>query len=428
MANYQYSVPEQDPKMERQPPNILPFPSQIKAYDQSASHSNTALKVEAGSPRQANPGWDMSYDNGQLPNPSTNTTQHQGPPQAEYIVRGPLTSNSGQSKYTHTGGGRGVQFENFYIPTELIHRVPSDASVVEPDSVLGDSGRLYHGYKDGKYFLPNDGLEQDRLDLQYAAIHMILHERLAWAPMLIQPRHVLDIATGTGIWAIEFAEQNPTAQVIGTDLSAIQPHNSTPPNCVFIKEDSEEEWLFDQKFDYVHLRMVVTCFEDKKRVIKHAFDNLNAGGWIEFQDTESHIHSMDNNLQDSPFNIWVKSIVQGAAAMGRDLKVAGKYKEWLLEAGFVDVEEIRFRFPYGTWPDDPRFKKIGAFCRQNMIEGARAIGWKMLTGRGLTAQEIEQLTENAKAELMDPHKRFYGYFYVVYGRKPFEWESSNDLA
>lgn len=37
-------------------------------------------------------------------------------------------------------------------------RTPGGNSVVEPDSVLGESGRLYHGYKQGKYFLPNDAV------------------------------------------------------------------------------------------------------------------------------------------------------------------------------------------------------------------------------------------------------------------------------
>jgi methylase of polypeptide subunit release factors len=31
--------------------------------------------------------------------------------------------------------------------------------------------------------------------------------------------NVLDIGTGTGIWALQFAEQNPEFQVIGTDLT-----------------------------------------------------------------------------------------------------------------------------------------------------------------------------------------------------------------
>lgn len=39
---------------------------------------------------------------------------------------------------------------------------------------------------------------------------------------------MLDIATGTGIWAIKFAQQHPQATVIGTDLSMIQPREYMP--------------------------------------------------------------------------------------------------------------------------------------------------------------------------------------------------------
>ena len=71
-----------------------------------------------------------------------------------------------------------------------------------------------------------------------------------------------------------------------------------PENCTWIKEDSEEEWLYSHKFDYVHLRMVLTCFNDKRVVIKHAFKNLNPGGWIEFQDTvPGELASLDNDVQ-----------------------------------------------------------------------------------------------------------------------------------
>lgn len=48
------------------------------------------------------------------------------------------------------------QFEaQFPIPEELL-RIPDGSSVVEDDAVLAENGRTYHGYKEGKYFLPND--------------------------------------------------------------------------------------------------------------------------------------------------------------------------------------------------------------------------------------------------------------------------------
>jgi hypothetical protein len=41
---------------------------------------------------------------------------------------------------------------------QALGRKSAGSSVVEPDSVLGESGRLYHGYKEGRYFLPNDAV------------------------------------------------------------------------------------------------------------------------------------------------------------------------------------------------------------------------------------------------------------------------------
>jgi tRNA G46 methylase TrmB len=36
-------------------------------------------------------------------------------------------------------------------------------------------------------------------------------------------QQVLDIGTGTGIWAIDYADAHPDSTVIGVDLSPIQP-------------------------------------------------------------------------------------------------------------------------------------------------------------------------------------------------------------
>ena len=50
---------------------------------------------------------------------------------------------------------------------------------------------------------------------------MTLNNNLSLALLKQEPRHVLDLATGTGVWAMEFALEHPTAAVIGNDLSPI---------------------------------------------------------------------------------------------------------------------------------------------------------------------------------------------------------------
>ena len=64
--------------------------------------------------------------------------------------------------------------------------------------------------------------ELDRLDLQHHVIKLLLNGELHLAP-LQDPRRVLDVGTGTGLWAIEMGDRFPNAQVTGTDLSPSQP-------------------------------------------------------------------------------------------------------------------------------------------------------------------------------------------------------------
>ncbi len=76
---------------------------------------------------------------------------------------------------------------------------------------------------------------------------------------------MLDVGTGTGIWAIDFADEHPESEVIGTDLSPIQP-SFVPPNLRFEIDDVEDEWIFKNKFDFIHCRMLTGSIADWPRV------------------------------------------------------------------------------------------------------------------------------------------------------------------
>lgn len=85
-----------------------------------------------------------------------------------------------------------------------------------------ENGRRYHTYREGAYPLPEDEREQDRLDLIQHWFSLVLKGELARAPLNLdddgggdQQRRVLDIGTGTGLWALDFADAHPDAQVIG---------------------------------------------------------------------------------------------------------------------------------------------------------------------------------------------------------------------
>lgn len=109
-------------------------------------------------------------------------------------------------------------------------------STTLPSSVLNykyENGRRYHAFREGAYILPNDELEQDRLDLRHHVFRLMLDGELFRAPISNAPGRVLDVGTGTGIWAMDFADEYPSAVVIGIDLSPIQP-SWVPTNCKFL--------------------------------------------------------------------------------------------------------------------------------------------------------------------------------------------------
>ena len=65
------------------------------------------------------------------------------------------------------------------------------------------NGRRYHRYRHGRYPIPNDEAEQHREDMLHAMMMESTDGRLFYAPINPHPQKVIDLGTGTGLWAIE---------------------------------------------------------------------------------------------------------------------------------------------------------------------------------------------------------------------------------
>ncbi|KAG5657854.1 hypothetical protein KAF25_007887 [Fusarium avenaceum] len=323
--------------------------------------------------------------------------------------------------------------------------VPDEENELDGDSSIGSSiastseslrssildyrkenGRTYHRYKDGKYNLPNDDLEKQRLDLQHNMIILMLDNRLGMAPPNnpgANVKRVLDVGTGTGIWAIDYADEHPDTQVVGVDLSPIQP-DFVPPNVEFFIDDIEEPWTFSEPFDYVHSRLMTFSIKNWPDLASNVYKNLVPGGYVELIEIDLPAKSDDNTLtEDHDLSKLIRLLDEASNKIGRPFQDNKKNKDILRDAGFVDIVETVFKWPTNSWPRDKKYKEIGQWNNVNMdaFKGLEALSIAVLTRvLGWSQEEVVVFLAKVRKDFNNKSIHAYWPVYSTYGRRPME--------
>ncbi|KAH8746606.1 SAM dependent methyltransferase [Diaporthe sp. PMI_573] len=240
-----------------------------------------------------------------------------------------------------------------------------------------ENGRTYHAYKDGQYWYdsPTNISSMSHQLNSHTMYLQILGGKLHLAPISDNPQVsvLAGIITATLTFnSMDFADEYPSAEVIGADLSPIQPA-FVPPNCHFVVDDINELWSYpDDKFDFVHIRAMTGSVPD----------------WVEFY----------------------KTILQMGERTGKTFAASEVAYESTNAAGFINVYEVKFKVSIGPWAKDKRLKEWGIWNMTFLMDGLEGFALRGLTTiLGWSVEEVQVYLAGLRKELKDPSIHSYLY-------------------
>lgn len=272
----------------------------------------------------------------------------------------------------------------------------------------------------GTGYMLSQTTKQNRLDMLHHICLLVLRGELHTAPIGPNPTKILDLGTGTGIWAIDMGEQYPSAEVIGTDLSPIQP-SWVPPNVSFLIDDAESEWEWPEgTFDMVHIRYLNGGISDWGALFAEAYRTLKPGGWIEVCEFEMDVASDDGTyVANSNLGKYYELTNEAARRAGRGFISTDTLTNGIEKAGFRNSTLRRIKIPLGSWPADPLQREIGECFLMVAETGFEALGMAFLTRNlGMDPGDVTKLVNSAKRELWSKRTHAYNIHYFLHAQKP----------
>ncbi|TQN66701.1 putative methyltransferase tdiE [Colletotrichum shisoi] len=256
-----------------------------------------------------------------------------------------------------------------------------------------ENGRTYHSVSDG--------------NMQHHCWQLTWDDKLCMSPKKDGANRVVDVGTGTGIWAMDYGE-------------SFRMSCGVPPNCRFEIDDVEKEWTWQEPFDFIFARHMNACFASWEKFLKQAYDNLEPGGYIELQDNAFPILCGDGTLKpDDAMARWSTLMMEGTELIGRPITAPADFRRLLGEAGFEDVVEHRRVWPTSPWPKDEALRRLGFWtqaCSLDGVEpGALALFTRVL---GWTREEVLVFIAGVRKDFWNRDIHAYWNVYSVHGRKP----------
>ncbi|KZV94003.1 S-adenosyl-L-methionine-dependent methyltransferase [Exidia glandulosa HHB12029] len=219
----------------------------------------------------------------------------------------------------------------------------------------GAGQRFFNDPVNSAYVLPADSEEGRRLNEQHRNICAAAGGKLVFAPVELKDGdHVLDCATGTGIWTLELASQSPPGVSFrGVDISPhlFPPPSHTPSNVSFARESILAlPSTFRNAFTLVNQRLLIGSIpaSDWPNILRALYSATKPGGWVQLG--EISLKGIYEGRTDMPVTTRLAEMYMLKLFEARRLDVdcALHVEGWARDAGFVNVGRMATTLPVGA--------------------------------------------------------------------------------
>ncbi|KAK3355189.1 S-adenosyl-L-methionine-dependent methyltransferase [Neurospora tetraspora] len=311
------------------------------------------------------------------------------------------------------------------------------SSILQYRNVLG---RTYHSdsVTDTEYWGPNDAKANEMLDIFHAAMVMLFDGKLYTSPLNEKEiKNAIDIGTGTGklinldrhlspllnftdhlYVQDDFADDHPNCNVIGTDISPIQP-TWLPPNACFEINDATKEWTYQENyFDFIHLRWLTGIIKDWNALYKEAYRCAKPGAWIEQLDGDAELYCFDGTM---PNNSAMAQWVGRKTGLEVNVVSSDTMEKGMKNAGFTNITSEEYYLPASPWSDDEKMKQLGLYYSAALthdIEGF--LVYFMPNYLGWTPKEIANYAATIRREFREAKIHANMRWRMVRAQKPLD--------
>ncbi|KZS94701.1 hypothetical protein SISNIDRAFT_484240 [Sistotremastrum niveocremeum HHB9708] len=314
-----------------------------------------------------------------------------------------------------------------------------DLELEDGEDSCSEEGSEASGSVD-EYVLPRDPKERDRLNVQHELWKKVMKgicpmPKDALDEFLAAKTNpaIMDLGSGSGVWAVEMAQVYPSARVVGIDLVAAVPP-PIPPNCLFVPGSlTGGTCMMWAQYDIVHARLLVDRIKGevaKEAAINRAVLCLRSGGIIILSNYEEFFVDSDKNplppAQDTGNNSsrsWCTRLVAEAFRRPGDRLLGDFYHRCLAKNVKVEKGSVNSEFHYIPvgWDggEGDAGKEIGEMGRRHaheLFDTCKGI----LKSKGVLQEKIDHWFDKAQEEIsgdQSESKRIFHAVRSVWARK-----------